>query len=153
MKVETFRKLIREEVKRAIREELPSVLNEINETPKGVAKPVRAFSGLFEEMDKKVKQPMIETTGNPMLDLLNETRQQMTMGDEEWPSMGNYDSSAINNYRAEMMGAFGGGAPTVQTVDQMVQTARPASDVSHVQINAVPDFSKMMGALKEKGKI
>jgi len=33
MKVETFRKLIREEVKRAIREELPAVLNEINETP------------------------------------------------------------------------------------------------------------------------
>jgi hypothetical protein len=67
--------------------------------------------------------------------------------------MGNYDSSAINSYRAEMMGAFGGGAPTVQSVDQMVQTARPAADVTQVQINAVPDFSKMMGALKEKGKL
>jgi hypothetical protein len=52
-----------------------------------------------------------------------------------------------------MMGAFGGGAPTVQSVDQMVQTARPAADVTQVQINAVPDFSKMMGALKEKGKL
>ena len=50
MKVETFRKLIREEVKRAIREELPTVLNEINETPKAVAKPGRAFSDLFEGM-------------------------------------------------------------------------------------------------------
>jgi hypothetical protein len=67
--------------------------------------------------------------------------------------MGNYDSSAINSYRSEMMGAFGGGAPTVQSVDQMVQTARPAADVTQVQINAVPDFSKMMGALKEKGKL
>ena len=152
MKVETFRKLIREEVKRAIREELPSVLNEINETPRGVAKPGRAFSDLFEGMENK-KQPVVESTGNPMLDLLNETRMTMTSQNEEWPSMGNYDSSNLNNYRAEMMGAFGGGAPTVQSVDQMVQTARPAQDVSQVQINAVPDFSKMMGALKEKGKI
>ena len=51
-----------------------------------------------------------------------------------------------------MMSAFGG-APTVQSVDQMVQTARPAQSVEQVQINAVPDFSKMMGALKQKGKI
>jgi len=152
MKVETFRKLIREEVKRAIREELPTVLNEINETPKAVAKPGRAFSDLFEGMENK-KQPVVESTGNPMLDLLNETRMTMTSQNEEWPSMGNYDSSNLNSYRAEMMGAFGGGAPTVQSVDQMVQTARPAQDVSQVQINAVPDFSKMMGALKEKGKI
>ena len=152
MKVETFRKLIREEVKRAIREELPSVLNEINETPRGVAKPGRAFSDLFEGMENK-KQPVVESTGNPMLDLLNETRMTMTSQNEEWPSMGNYDSSNLNSYRAEMMGAFVGGAPTVQSVDQMVQTARPAQDVSQVQINAVPDFSKMMGALKEKGKI
>ena len=154
MKVETFRKLIREEVKRAIREELPAVLNEINETPKGVAKPGRAFSGLFEEMDQKIKQPVIESTGNPMLDLINETKMSMlNEGNEEWRSIGNFDSNNLNGYRAEMAVAFGGGAPTVQTVDQMVQTARPASDVSHVQINAVPDFSKMMGALKEKGKI
>jgi hypothetical protein len=51
-----------------------------------------------------------------------------------------------------MMNAFGG-APAVESVDQMVQTARPSTDINQVQINAVPDFSKMMGALKEKGKI
>lgn len=152
MKVETFRKLIREEVKRAIREELPAVLNEINETPKGVAKPGRAFSGLFEEMDQKIKQPVIESTGNPMLDLINETKMSMVAGGDEWKSIGNFDSNNVNGYRAEMMNAFGG-APAVQSVDQMVQTARPAQSVEQVQINAVPDFSKMMGALKEKGKL
>jgi len=154
MKVETFRKLIREEVKRALREELPSLLTEINETPKGVAKPGRAFSGLFEEMDQKIKQPVIESTGNPMLDLINETKMSMLAegSSEEWKSIGNFDSNNVNSYRAEMMSAFGG-APTVQSVDQMVQTARPAQSVEQVQINAVPDFSKMMGALKQKGKI
>lgn len=152
MKVETFRKLIREEVKRALREELPSLLTEIKETPKGVAKPGRAFSGLFEEMDQKIKQPVIEATGNPMLDLLNETKLSMESRNEEWPSMGTYDSSAVGSYRAEMMAAFGG-APAVESVDQMMQTARPSADINQVQINAVPDFSKMMGALKDKGKI
>ena len=153
MKVETFRKLIREEVKRAIREELPAVLNEINETPKGVAKPGRAFSGLFEELDQKIKQPVIESTGNPMLDLINETKMSMVAGGDEWKSIGDFNSDNLGSYRAEMAAAFGGGAPTVQSVDQMVQTARPSADINQVQINAVPDFSKMMGALKDKGKI
>ncbi len=151
MKVETFRKLIREEVKRALREELPSLLTEVREKPTAVAKPGRAFSDLFEGMDKK-KQPIIESTGNPMLDLLNETRMTMTAQNEEWPSMGTYNSSTLNSYKAEMMGAFGG-APAVESVDQMMQTARPSTDINQVQINAVPDFSKMMGALKDKGKI
>lgn len=152
MKVETFRKLIREEVKRALREELPSLLTEINETPKVVAKPGRALSGLFEGMDQKLKQPVIESTGNPMLDLINETKMSMVAGGDDWKSIGNFDSNNVNSYRSEMMSAFGG-APAVESVDQMMATARPSSDINQVQINAVPDFSKMMGALKEKGKL
>ena len=56
MKVETFRKLIREEVKRAIREELPTLLTEIREQPTATAKPGRAFSDLFEGIDQKLKK-------------------------------------------------------------------------------------------------
>jgi len=154
MKVETFRKLIREEVKRALREELPSLLTEVTKQPEGVAKPGRAFSGLFEGMDQKIKQPVIEATGNPMLDLLNETKLSMLNegNSEEWKSIGNFDSNNVNSYRSEMMNAFGG-APVVQSVDQMLASARPSEDINRVQINAVPDFSKMMGTLKEKGKI
>jgi hypothetical protein len=152
MNIATFRKLIREEVAKALREELPTILNESIKAPANPSVPKRSsISDLME--GRPERHTDFQTTGNPMLDLLNETRVQMTTQNEEWPSMGNYDSSAINSYRAEMMGAFGGGAPTVQSVDQMVQTARPAADVTQVQINAVPDFSKMMGALKEKGKL
>ena len=152
MNIATFRKLIREEVANALRQELPTILNEAISTPtKPVAPKRSSISDLME--GRPEKHTDFQTTGNPMLDLLNETRVKMTTQNEEWPSMGNYDSSAINSYRSEMMGAFGGGAPTVQSVDQMVQTARPAADVTQVQINAVPDFSKMMGALKEKGKL
>ena len=152
MNIATFRKLIREEVAKALREELPTILNESIKAPAKSAAPKRSsISDLME--GRPEKHTDFQTTGNPMLDLLNETRVQMTTQNEEWPSMGNYDSSAINSYRSEMMGAFGDGAPTVQSVDQMVQTARPATDVTQVQINAVPDFSKMMGALKDKGKL
>ena len=152
MKVETFRKLIREEVKRAIREELPTLLTEIREQPTATAKPGRAFSDLFEGMDKKIKQPVVESTGNPMLDLLNETKMSMTANSDEWRSIGDFNSDAVKSYKAEMMNAFGG-APAVESVDQMMATARPSSNINQVQINAVPDFSKMMGALKDKGKI
>ena len=56
MKVETFKKLIREEVKQALREELPSLLTEIREQPVAVAKPGLAFSDLFEGIDQKLKK-------------------------------------------------------------------------------------------------
>jgi hypothetical protein len=152
MNIATFRKLIREEVAKALHAELPAILNESIKAPtKQVVSKRSSISDLME--GRPEKHTDFQTTGNPMLDLLNETRVQMTTQNEEWPSMGNYDSSAINSYRSEMMGAFGDGAPTVQSVDQMVQTARPAADVTQVQINAVPDFSKMMGALKDKGKL
>jgi len=98
MNIATFRKLIREEVKNALREELPSLITEITEQPKAIAKPGRAFSDLFEGMDKK-KQQVVETTGNPMLDLLNETRMSMTAGGDEWKSIGDFSSNNINGYR------------------------------------------------------
>jgi len=41
----------------------------------------------------------------------------------------------------------------VTSVDQMLSTARPAGDVSQVQIDAVPDFSGLMATMKEKGQI
>jgi hypothetical protein len=41
----------------------------------------------------------------------------------------------------------------VESVDQMIASARPSSDVAHVQIDAVPDFSALMSTMKEKGQI
>jgi hypothetical protein len=42
---------------------------------------------------------------------------------------------------------------SVGTIDSMISTARPSSDISHVQINTVPDYSNLMKSLKEKGAI
>ena len=56
-----------------------------------------------------------------------------------------------------MVGGVGntGGSSTkvVESVDQMLASARPSSDVAHVQIDSVPDFSALMSTMKEKGQI
>ena len=158
MKIETFRKLIREEVKRAIREEIPTILHEAIRPTTTQESPKRINSSISDLLEGHTltgtnTTKSSATTGNPMLDLLNETRMQMVSQNEEWPSVGTFDSSAVNSYRGEMAAAFSGGAPVVQSVDQMLQSSRPSEDINQVQINAVPDFSKLMGALKEKGKL
>ena len=157
MKIETFRKLIREEVKRAIREEIPTILHEAIRPTATQESPKRINSSISDLLEGHTitgtGNQSSSTTGNPRLDLLNETRMQMVAQNEEWPSIGTFDSSAVNSYRGEMAAAFSGGAPVVQSVDQMIQSSLPTEDINQVQINAVPDFSKLMGALKEKGKL
>jgi hypothetical protein len=77
MNIATFRKLIREEVANALRQELPTILNEAISTPtKPVAPKRSSISDLME--GRPEKHTDFQTTGNPMLDLLNETRVQMT---------------------------------------------------------------------------
>lgn len=52
---------------------------------------------------------------------------------------------------APNFGPMGGNEPAVvSSVDQMLASARPASDVTHVQIDAVPDFSALMSKLNAK---
>jgi hypothetical protein len=41
----------------------------------------------------------------------------------------------------------------VESVDQMLASARPAGDVTQVQIDTVPDFSALMGKMKSNGQI
>jgi hypothetical protein len=43
--------------------------------------------------------------------------------------------------------------PVVDSVESMLASTTPTSDINAVQINAVPDFSAIMGKFKENGKI
>jgi hypothetical protein len=51
-----------------------------------------------------------------------------------------------------MMGG-GSNIPVVASVDEMIKSQGPVRDINDVSIDVVPDFSKFMGALKEKGSI
>ena len=158
MKADTFikllRKVVREEVQQVVREELGLIL----ETPKSektIAETIKpAVKNSMVESIKPVKplQPaksMGFTNNNVLNDILNETA-----NGSEWRSVVDATSQMAPNF-GPMNGAYGGITETtvVNSVDQMLSSARPAGDVTHVKIDAVPDFSALMSKMKEKGQI
>lgn len=147
-KLEVLRKLIREEVRAAIKEELTPILREIKSP---VTAPItKSFTSSLKEEVTKSKKIQPASTGDPIMDLLNETKQTMT-GDE-YRSMINADASMAQGFPA-MMSNPAGNTQVVESVDQMLASTRPAGDVTQVQIDTVPDFSALMGKMKSNGQI
>ena len=161
MNLDAFRKIIREEVKKAIQEEMREVLLEAVKsasTPKlstqpyvhteGQTKP--RFSEVIAEQRYQAPKPL-PSTGNPMLDILNETAQA-----GEWRTLngGEFNASQAVGWNGGAPGMMeGSNTPVVATVDEMIKSQGPVRDINDVSIDVVPDFSKLMGALKEKGSI
>ena len=153
MKLDAFRKIIREEVRGVIKEELSLIMSTPVTETKVVKKPVveqkvnkPSFSEIVNEEVVQQKQPTIEPTGNPMLDILNETAAA-----GEWKSInGGYNSGHAAGFAGGMPGAP---VKVVETVDQMLANKQPVADINQVVIDSVPDFSGVMGKLKDSGKI
>ena len=153
MKLDAFRKIIREEVRGVIKEELSLIMSTPITETKIVKKPVveqkvnkPSFSEIVNEEVVQQKQPTFEPTGNPMLDILNETAAA-----GEWRSLnGGYNSSHAAGFAGGMPG---GQTRVVNSVDEMLANKHPVNDINQVVIDAVPDFSGVMGKLKESGKI
>jgi hypothetical protein len=157
MKADTFikllRKVVREEVQNVVREELGLLL----ETPKSeqtVVETKKTTKNSMIESIKPVKpqqpaKPTTFTNNNVLNDILNETA-----NGGEWRSVVDATSQMAPNF-GPMNGAYSGMTETtvVNSVDQMLSSARPAGDVTHVKIDAVPDFSGLMKTMKEKGQI
>ena len=153
MKADTFikllRKVIREEVQAIVREELGILLEA--PAPKPVvaeAKKTTVKNSMVESIKPakpaQPSKPMAFTSNNILNDILNETRQT-----SEWQSLGNMNSSMAQGFGGSMMNEV----QVVNSVDQMLANTRPAGDVTHVKIDAVPDFSALMNTMKEKGQI
>jgi hypothetical protein len=162
MKLDAFRKVIREEVKKAIQEEMRDILLEAvksaskpelieNQSTKPYSKVESTHKPSFSEMIAEERKP-IPSTGNPMLDILNETAQA-----GEWRTLngGEFNASQAVGWAGGAPNMMGGGSniPVVATVDEMIKSQGPVRDINDVRIDVVPDFSKFMGALKEKGSI
>ena len=153
MKLDAFRKIIREEVRGVIKEELSLIMSTPITETKIVKKPVveqrvskPSFSEIVNEEVVQQKQPTFEPTGNPMLDILNETAAA-----GEWRSLnGGYNSSHAAGFAGGMPG---GQTRVVNSVDEMLANKQPVNDINQVVIDAVPDFSGVMGKLKESGKL
>jgi hypothetical protein len=162
MKLDAFRKVIREEVKKAIQEEMRDILLEAVKsaskpnltenkfTTKPYSKVESTYKPSFSDIIAEGRKP-IQSTGNPMLDILNETAQA-----GEWRTLngGEFNASQAVGWAGGAPGMMGGSnTPVVATVDEMIKSQGPVRDINDVSIDVVPDFSKLMGALKEKGSI
>jgi hypothetical protein len=155
-----LRKLIREEVALAIRTEMKLMMQELKPLMEGRAtpsKPISSKNSLVESIKpvaKAQQRQQYVSTGDPIADLLNETR--TAMQPDEYRSIGNYGAQDAQAFGMQAMQDFGGQRQTVVTenVSEILQAARPASDVSGVQLpDAVPDFTGLMASLKAKGAI
>ena len=156
MKLDVFRKIIREEVRGVIKEELSLIMQTPLTETKVIQKPVveqktktNSLSELIEETPQpqqptKPTQPVFEGVG-ALADVLNQTH---TEGG--WRNLNGGMSSQ------DAVGFQGGmpGTPTkvVDSVDAMVANQK-TSDINQVSIDAVPDFSGLMGKMKDAGKI
>ena len=161
MKLEAFRKIIREEVRDVIKEELSLIMQAPITETKIVQKPVveqksknNSLSELIEEKPK-TETPKHETTAfskplfegvGALADVLNQTHVE-----GGWRNLNGGMSSQ------DAVGFSGGmpGTPTkvVNSVDEMMASQPKTSDINQVSIDAVPDFSGLMSKFKEEGKI
>jgi len=145
--IKVLRKIIREELREVIKEEI-GLLSEVVEMKeeikesKASTKPNMASTTLKSILPAKKALPKeIMPGGNPIADILNETYQS-----GEWRSVANMNSSMAPNFGP----AGGAEVKVVSSVDQMLASARPAGDVTHVQIDTVPDFSALMSKMNAK---
>lgn len=144
-KIDLLRKLIREEVTAAIRQELPNLIREIKSSPI-----VDSKKALQEQVKSKIpgtlntaeRKPIKFTGNNPMAMLLNDTANSML----------NEDFSMTTDQVHPAL-AFQPKEDRVGSVETMLGSARKSSNVDAVQINEVPDFSALMNRMKERGDI
>jgi hypothetical protein len=144
--VDQLRKLIREELRAVLKEELPKLLKEVT-----VPAMVDHKKSLQEQVKSKIpgtlntlaSRPQIKFAGNnPITDLLNDTANNMLNEDFSMTSADVHPAMAFQPKEVK-----------VGSVEGMLGTARPSSNIDAVQINEVPDFSALMGKLKERGQI
>ena len=154
-----LRKLIREEVALAVRTEMKLAMQELKPLMEGritPSKPVISKSSLVESIKPTQRQqsrPQYVSTGDPISDLLNETK--MGMQADEYRSIGNFGAQDAQGFGMQAMQDFGPKQTmVVEDMNSILQASRPAGSVEAVQLaDAVPDYTGLMKSLKEKGAI
>ena len=99
-----------------------------------------------EPQPQQPTKPLFEGVG-ALADVLNQTHAE-----------GGWRNINGGGYNAQDAIGFAGGMPgsatkVVQTADDMLASAPKTTDINQVSIDAVPDFSGLMGKMKESGKI
>jgi hypothetical protein len=148
--VDLLRKLIREEVRKVVREELKTFLTEIKAP---VAK--NAYTTSIKESVQRAKpatRPVY--SDDPIKQLLAETAYGMDAS--EYKTMMNASSDMAQGFpqmfRQEQETSITQ-PQVVESVSEMLASARPTNDINQVEIDVVPDFTGLMQTMKAKGQI
>jgi hypothetical protein len=133
-----LRKIIREEVVNALKQELPKFLNERSvpmaaDYKKGLEKQVKK-SQFHSNLNESMPPQPIFSSNNPLASLLSETAISMTTDDVHAIS-GNVEYQSQTN---------------VGSVDAMINSAVKSSNIEMVKIDTVPDFSDIMRKMNIK---
>ena len=136
-KLDSLRKIIREEVRAVFKEELAGILKEAimnkgTQTITESAKP-KATTQTPGTLNRAPQRPIapILNPGNPLNSLLQETAMAMSPDD-----FGNFNGQGSQRE-----------AQVVESVDGMFASARKSSNIEAIEINDVPDFSHMMSKM------
>lgn len=146
-KTDLLRKLIREEVIKALRQELPGLIKEVKSSSPIVENKRPTFTSGKVNIPATLntpgsRKPPVFAGSNPLANLLNDTAKSMITEDF---------SMTTDQVHPSM--AFQPKEDKVTSVEGMLGSARKSSNVDAVQINEVPDFSALMNKMKEKGQI
>lgn len=90
MKLDLLKKLIKEAVKEAVREEMDSILSE------SVITPTKTVESVKYQPYQPPRKPLFNT-GDPIADILNETRNSMTQAEYTNMTVGYSDTENYNN--------------------------------------------------------
>jgi hypothetical protein len=150
MKTSDFKNLIKEAVREVVKEELKVIKIALREH-NNILQPYKKVgtvqsSNIASPKNYTPTHTQYQTTGNPMLDILNETRIGMTGND--WNDLG-----TINSSMAHGTNSFIEKPTQVGTVGDMLSNSSVSSDLNQIEIDVVPNFSELMGAMKERGTI
>lgn len=137
---EIIRQIIREEITRALRKELPKILSESTQQTKVISRksdtPPMTLNSSPMVRFEDVK---FNKTSNPLASLLNETAKDMLNEDNSM-----HFSTADVGAGIHPAMAFQPREVATGGVNDMLATAKPSSNIDAVQINVVPDYSAMM---------
>lgn len=160
MKLGQFKQLIEEAVRKVVKEELKGIRSALLEQ-NTILQPHKKVGGFTSPNYSEINsiptskhsginiEPKFQTTGDPLIDLLNETKFNTTS--EDWQNFGNFGQESAQHFNPNSF--IHGNEPVVGTVGDMLQHAPKTNDINAINIDVVPNFSKLMSNMKEKGTI
>lgn len=142
-KLDSLRKIIREEVRAVFQEELAGILKEAviaNRSQQPINEAVKRESVVPATLNRQVPKLVAPTLApnNPLNSILAETAMAMTSKDFEG---------------LQGVSATSADVPVVDSMGGMFASARKSSNLDAIEINAVPDFSAIMAKMQANGEV